>query len=238
MTPLYSQENIKKSFKELYAKHGATAAGMAMASGRERQFIRFKILAEGFLLRNKKVLDIGCGVGDLFYYLNQQEQDIQYRGVDLVDDYIGYAVEQYKDNKKNASFVNMDFLQDTCDDFEPDICMLSGAINLKLDNHPDHYEFAWDMMKKAFDLSCEGIAFNYISDKVNYQDERSFHYNPGKTLEMAYGLTRNIVFRNDYFPFEFTIYAYKDQQFPDDDLTFAQYRKNGPKYSALNAQEK
>ena len=65
---------------------------------------------------------------------------------------------------------------------------------------------------------------DFLSDKVDYQHEHTFHNAPEAVLAFAYGLTRNIVLRNDYMPFEFSILLLKDDSFDTADAAFNAYK--------------
>lgn len=47
-----------------------------------------------------------------------------------------------------------------------------------------------------------------------------------KILEMAYKLSRNIILRNDYMPFEFSIVIFKDDSFSKEDTLFTKYKNS------------
>jgi hypothetical protein len=70
------------------------------------------------------------------------------------------------------------------------------------------------------ELALKGIAVNFLSDKVDFEHPHTFHSNPGKILEMCYGFSRNIVFKNDYMPFEFTVYIRKDKQIDPEKIVY------------------
>jgi hypothetical protein len=63
-----------------------------------------------------------------------------------------------------------------------------------------------------------------LSDKVDYKLPHTFHCAPERALAMAYGLTRNVVLRSDYMPFEFSLFMYKDDTFSSEDTLFHRYK--------------
>lgn len=73
-------------------------------------------------------------------------------------------------------------------------------------------------------LCSDGLAFDFLSDKVDYRHEHTFHSSPEKVLEIAYKYSRNIVLRNDYMPFEFAIIIFKDDGFDKQDTVFHRYK--------------
>lgn len=95
-------------------------------------------------------------------------------------------------------------------------------------NYPideDNYAYVYEVMKKALLLCKDGIAFDFLSDKVDYKLDHAFHYDPVRILNIAYSFSRRVLLRNDCFPFEFSVYVYKDDSFSKEDTTFIQYKQ-------------
>jgi hypothetical protein len=88
----------------------------------------------------------------------------------------------------------------------------SGIFNLKL-LEGDNYIFIEQVMQKAFRLCRVGFAFDFLSDKVDYRKENTFHAAPEHILALAYGMSRNVILLNNYMPFEFSIFVFKDDSF-------------------------
>jgi hypothetical protein len=74
----------------------------------------------------------------------------------------------------------MDFLEADLEE-RFDIGIASGTFNFRLE-HGDNYEFVRAAMEKALMLCSEGIAFDFLSDKVDYEYPHTFHYSPEKIL--------------------------------------------------------
>ena len=49
----------------------------------ESQTLRFKILTEIGLINKKSILDVGCGVGDLYGWLLKNNYTLAYEGLDI-----------------------------------------------------------------------------------------------------------------------------------------------------------
>jgi len=203
--------------REKLRKHGFTPPALGWTKG--KQDVRFSVLLDCFEIKGKTILDIGCGFGDFLKYL---PENTQYIGLDIVSEFIEEARTRYA-NCETARFYHSDFLDD---DFKEsaDIAIASGSFNYRLD-HTNSYEYIERAMNKAFLLTREAIAFNFLSSKVDYELEHAFHCSPEKILTMAYNLSRNILLRNDYMPFEFTIVVFKDDSFEKSDTMFCRYKK-------------
>lgn len=68
-----------------------------------------------------------------------------------------------------------------------------------------------------------GITFDFLSDKVDYQYEHTFHSSPERILGYVYSKSRNVILRNDYMPFEFSVFIFKDDSFKSEDTVFHRY---------------
>jgi len=108
-------------------------------------------------------------------------------------------------------------------DTQYDIIVASGVFNFKL-LEESNYQFIEAFMEKAFGMASEGIAFDFLSDKVDYQYAHTFHSSPSRILEMAYGFSRNVMLNNSYMPFEFTVTVFKDDTFDPGDTIFTRYK--------------
>jgi SAM-dependent methyltransferase len=203
-----------------FQKHGYSLQSLLWLKG--KQDIRYDILTSFYECEGKRFLDIGCGFGDLNKILAQKCRNYQYLGLDLSDEFIGKAREIYTGS--NIRFVTAEFLEyEFAEKF--DFIIASGVFNYKLKDI-DNYRFIESALEKALDLSVDGLAFNFISDKVDYRYEELFYSSPEKILGMAYRFSRNVILRNDYMPFEFSLCIFKDDSFLKEDTLFIRY-KNG-----------
>lgn len=126
-----------------------------------------------------------------------------------------------KDNDISIEFKCGDFLKEVFED-EFDYAIASGIFNYRLKNQ-SNYDYVDAVMSKSFELCNEGIAFDFLSDKVDYAYPDNFNYDPARILSMAYKYTRNVVLRNDYMPFEFSIFLFKDDSFEKEKTLFNRY---------------
>lgn len=211
-------ENINSFYSKRYEEYGYSPKSLGWDKG--KQNVRFDILTSQYDFQGKSLLDIGCGFGDLSMYLDRKYTSYKYFGIDLLKDFIREARERNSQDYKR--FENADIL-----DFTPrqnyDFAVASGTFNLSLQDI-DNYEYLNLVFEKTFAICNDGLAFDFLSDKVDYQLNDSFHYAPEKVLELAYKYSRNIVLRNDYMPFEFAIFLFKDDSFKKEDTLFCKYK--------------
>lgn len=217
--PKTDKETVVKRYSDRYKKFGHSPKSLGWDKG--KQNLRYHILFEEFDLENKSILDIGCGFGDANKLIRESTKNYKYLGIDIVEDLIKEANEQYKDNE-NINFMLEDFLKTNITE-SYDIVVSSGVFNFKL-QEGDNYQFINAFMKKAFDISKEGFCFDFLSDKVDFQYEHTFHSSPSKILDMGYELSRNIMLKNHYMPFEFALIVFKDNNFVKEDTIFTRYK--------------
>lgn len=204
-----------EKYRKGYAKYGYSPKTLGWDKG--RQDIRFEVLLSFFECRGKSILDIGCGFGDLNRVLSRENGDsYQYLGVDLVGELIDEGRHHYP--QENIKFLNSDFLEYPFTETF-DIVVASGIFNHKFASG-DNDLFVERVLKKAWSLCVEGFAFDFLSDKVDYRYDHTYHNNPERILGLAYGLSRNVSLRNDYMPFEFCLHVGKDDSFDRADAVF------------------
>jgi SAM-dependent methyltransferase len=197
-----------EKYRKGYSEHGYSPKALGWDKG--RQNIRFEALLSFFECRDKSILDIGCGFGDLNRTLSLGNgNSYQYLGVDLVSDLLYEGQRHYP--QENVRFLNADFLDYPFKETF-DIVIGSGIFNHKFDSGENDL-FVERVLNKAWSLCTEGFAFDFLSDKVDYRYNHTYHNNPERILGLAYGLSRNVSLRNDYMPFEFCLYVGKDDSF-------------------------
>lgn len=184
---------------------------------KRQQYIRFKNLIQIGNLNNTSVLDLGCGFGDLYDFLSEQNIQVEYTGYDISPKIIEVAIEMHP----NLNFEVKDILIDKIDN-KFDYILESGIFNWKLTNN---YAFVKKMIKKCFDLCNIGLAFDMMSSYVDFYDEKLFYYDPVKIFKFCKKLSKRIVLKHDYMPYEFIIYIYKIDEI-DNENVFKVWKKN------------
>lgn len=166
-------------------------------------------------LNNATVCDFGCGFGDLLTYMKGKGlSDVKYTGIDINQRLTEIGKEQHPD----ADFWVGDILTDEFDR-QFDFSFSSGVFNHKLEGI-DEYEFIKRSLDKLNEISTKGFAVNFLSDKVEYNTDHNFNSSPARILDMCYAYSNNVVLRNDYMPFEFTVYVRKDRSIDRDKLIY------------------
>lgn len=215
----FDKESAIARYKGAYKRFGYSPKSLGWDKG--KQDLRFSVLTSHFACRSKSILDIGCGFGDLTRYLTRHcSGEYTYTGIDVVPEFIDEAVRSHA--AANIRFLREDFLSPSFTE-EFDIILASGIFNLK-PTKTNQYAYIYSVMQKAF-LACrEGFCFDFLSDKVDFTHNHTFHSNPEKILSMAYTFSRNVILKNNYFPFEFSLCVMKDDSFSPEDTIFTVWK--------------
>lgn len=212
---------LESIYRERWQKHGFSPLSLGWTKG--KQNIRFSMLLDTFEISGKSFLDVGCGFGDINLALSARGDSYDYLGIDMVEEFLGEGRERYQGDR--ISFRKGDFLTMPLD-ARFDYIVASGIFAHRLDQ-ADNYDYIEAMLRKMMDHADEAVSVDFLSDRVNFQREGTFYANPGRILDIALGLSRNVRLRHDYMPFEFTLTIHSDDSFEDADTIFARYKNAG-----------
>lgn len=214
------EDKVRDRYRARFLQHGHSQESVGWGKkGKQRE--RFDVLVSNWDLAGKRVLDVGAGFGDLYDYLSPIGIR-SYLGVELVPELAEAGVKVYGKNK-NFKMITGNVAELP---LEPsfDVGFVSGMFNFRLTDG-QNYDFIEKTLTKMFSLCSEGVACNFLTDRVDFSDELIFNSKPEKILEMGLKLTKNVVLRNDYFPFEFSLFLNKDESFSKEDTIFNRYKK-------------
>jgi ubiquinone/menaquinone biosynthesis C-methylase UbiE len=172
---------------------------------RADQWLRFSILCRGIELGGKRILDVGCGLGDLVAFLDESHVDcLEYVGVDISPRLIQQAAARF--GREDRRFLAVDFLEAaTLGEFDVVIC--SGALSFRVD---DNVAVAQQMIRKMFELCREATVINCLSTYVDFQLPKNYHYQPEAMFSFARSLTRWVRLHHDYPLYEFSLQMFRN----------------------------
>lgn len=170
---------------------------------RNSQERRFTALIGVAHLTGKSVLDVGCGLGSLYGFLNKKGINCRYKGIDINQNMIAGARERFP----NGDFNVMDILALTTPFPKFDFTFLSGALNLGQDRIGT---FVLEMIDRMWQLTTKAVSFNMLSSRGKMVEPGEYIARPGAILDFCLGLSRKVVLRHDYMPHDFTVYIYRD----------------------------
>jgi SAM-dependent methyltransferase len=182
-----------------------------------RQQLRFSVLASHWDLRGKTVLDLGAGFGD-FYEFSKQLHLREYVGIDLTPGLVAAGNKKYGSNQgfslKLGSATDESLFE------ECDVTVISGLFNFRL-NSGRNREFINTVLGLAYKYSSLGVACNFVTDRVDFKDPLMHYQSPSDVLDIAYGCTRNVTLRQDYMPFEYSVFLDRRDHFAPESAVFS-----------------
>lgn len=174
-------------------------------SDRLQQLVAFEALAGVGDLKRGSVLDVGCGLGDLYGYLRARGFTGQYTGVDLVPELVQAA----RTRHPGATFLTADILDPHLSLDPHDYVIASGLFDYRT---PDSAERLPKTVRRLFALCHKGAAWNVLN--VSPPDRPDlYRAPPGELLALCEALTPWFVVRGDYDPHALTFYLYKRAHF-------------------------
>lgn len=210
-------EAVTNEYKANYKKYGYSEQALFMPS--DRRNIRYYELIKNFEFYKKgelnsefSILDAGCGFGDVNGYLKSiGAYNYTYFGLDVIDEFLKEGSKRYRDYGKRISYIKRNLRNDSIDDLVYDYAISSQAFTLDYNNDNEIYDYMFCCVKKLFENCRKGIAFNFYTDKGEYFKQGMAYHNPGKVLEFAYTLSKNVILDNGCFPYECTVTILKNE---------------------------
>lgn len=199
-------EEISKGMIERYSSRyrelGYDIRTLGWGTEQQQKYRFSQTLRVGLDFTGRRILDIGCGFGDYADFLNASDIKFSsYIGVDINPDLINEA----KARHKEVSACDFSVFDLTEGGNEPmaDIGVMLGLLNLNLKGRMDNYAYSYNMIKNAFSHVKEALVVDFISTRKDdgYPEEDFiFYHDPMKVMEMAFGITANVLIKHDYLP--------------------------------------
>ena len=195
-----NQDKIANYYDGLVDKYGYDPRACDASAAKSLE-VRYKALSEVADLTGKSVLEVGCGFGDLGFYLQQKYTGVRYLGIDVshrmieegrkVHPNLSLRVQNVLDLKKAEGF---------------DVVLAQGIFYLLGDNAETKMH---TLVEKMFSLSREALAFCAISAWTLNKRNDEFYVDPLALLDWCRKLTTYILLRHDYLPHDVALYLYK-----------------------------
>lgn len=171
------------------------------ASAESSLAIRYRVLSEVSDLTDKRVLEVGCGFGDLGAYLRDRYAGTSYCGIDVS----GRMIEVGRSVHPTLDLRHADVLAWHSVE-EYDVVLAQGIFYLL---GQDAEAKMSQLIGRMFELAGEALAFCTISSWAAKGDPGEFRPDPLRTLAFCRQLTTSLVLRHDYLPNDFAVYAHR-----------------------------
>ena len=162
--------------------------------------MRFEVLCRGLDLRGKRILDIGCGLGDFVPWAEGKfGPDFDYLGMDLSEGLVKVARSRFESPRRQ--FV-ADTLSSKIHSESFDIAVLSGTLTFKTS---DNLATMGSLLENAWRVSKEAVCCNFMTKYCDFQLEKNYHYSPEDVFRHAKSFSQFVNLIHDYELYEFTI---------------------------------
>ncbi len=167
---------------------------------------RMKKIMEIGDLENKKLLDVGCGVGSFLSFCDFHNISLDYHGFDINQKMLNVAKSKFSSIAEK--FRKVDIIEDEIDELF-DYCVSIGTLNLNSDEGTN-YSMTFKMLDGMFKHSKLGIAFSMTSSFSKRKNSSTFYYDPNKIIKHISKYCNNFKLDHSYLPHDFVIFCYKN----------------------------
>jgi SAM-dependent methyltransferase len=196
-------EAVVRRYQARIIEHGTTFDSMASGSV-EKQRIRHSIHATALRGERPQVLDVGCGLGQFYHYLRETGRDCAYTGYDIVPEYVAACRELYP----QAQFEERNIFEDGIG-VVYDTIVMSQVLNNRY-QASDNMAVMRRALALAFEHTRTSVSVDMMSAYVDFQNPDLFYYAPEAIFSLARSITRRVIIRHDYRPFEFCVQLFHD----------------------------
>ena len=177
----------------------------------ESQRTRYEVISQLIPKTPVKILDAGCGTGDLHGFLKEKKLPHSYVGIDLLPEMIQFAKQKFPD----VTFIVGDIFEFDARPLAPDFVVASGLLQFRDPEDENYYKSA---IKYLWDIPKSGLVMNILSPLRDSENKipEELYLSPVYTLEFLLSLSKFVVLDHSYHPGmgDFTIAVYKRSPIP------------------------
>jgi SAM-dependent methyltransferase len=197
----------------------------ALGWPKRQHLLRYDVLLSYWTLASADLLDFGCGFGDMYAYCRDAGRaDVRYHGIDINPRLIEKGSKRYPEADLTVRDVMVQGMPRSYD-----VIVCSGLYNFRLQDN-------WGFITRTFDLfrsSCtQGFAANFVTNRVDFREETLYYADPCAILNLCYKYSRRVLLRQDYMPFEFTVFVDLRDKFDKDYIVFPEFLRFIPNAEA------
>ena len=195
-------EETTRWYEDKVRRYGYDHRGLGFRN-KSSQEKRFEALLELGDLDGARLLDVGCGFGDLLAFLKERGIEPVYTGIDVCKPMIERCRERF--DGEEAIFRVADVME-----FEPlkiyDYVVASGLFGLDAEGSRERIR---PTLERMFAWSRIGMAANFLSTRSPHPVDGRVYVDPAKALEAGLSLAPSARIDHTYLPNDFTLYLYK-----------------------------
>jgi SAM-dependent methyltransferase len=188
---------ISEYYSARCAEHGQEGWAAGLYATPDNQYGTFVNLLKT-VERGGSILDVGCGQGDLWEFIDSRGLGLSYLGIDLCPAMIGYAKARFPEGDFAVCDV-LDYHEDH------DFVVAAGALNLAV---PGQEDYARQVIRKLYSLARRAASFNLLSDAYRDYERRPelCFYDPAETVRLCLELTPYLYVDHRSSGYDFCVY--------------------------------
>ena len=200
---LQDAERVVQRYRDRIAEHGPTLASLNSGDA-AKQRARHQVHALALRGACPSVLDVGCGLGAFYEYLQEGGRACRYTGYDIVPEYIEICKTRFPRGEFAVRNVFFDGIQGVYDTI-----VMSQVLNNRYEqsSNVDVMEAA---LRSAFAAARISVSVDMLSTYVDFKRQEVFYYSPEAIFSFAKTLCKRVVLRHDYRPFEFSVQLFHE----------------------------
>ncbi|ONG51679.1 hypothetical protein BKE38_15710 [Pseudoroseomonas deserti] len=210
MRPEEKAENCAR-YAERLARFGHDPRSLGWDKRQHR--LRYAALLDYWPRERLSVLDVGCGFGDLAGFCAAGGRDIAYTGIDLSPELIATGSAAAPDRDLRVWDWDVEGAPGRFD-----LILASGLFHHRLE---DSEGFIHRMLLRFRAAAAMGFAVNFMSTTAERRYPHLHYADPAAMLAQGLSLSRRVLLRHDYMPFEFTLIVDLRQEFAAASSAFA-----------------
>ena len=195
-----SKEYVVSFFDRSLRLHGDRPEAVRWT--RQGQEEHYRWLLDAGDLSGTRILDFGCGKGDLYGFLRDHGVAVDYTGFDINGSLIALAREKFP----GARFEVFDIDRDRLDE-DFDYVLLCGVFNLEVQGVQDSIR---STLRRLFGRCRTCLAYNGLSSHNPKKDFELHYSSPEELVAFAIQeLSPYVSLRHDRMDYDFTLFVYR-----------------------------
>ena len=192
-------KHMKEEYRRKFHKYGYSPKSLGCPKG--RQNLRFDALTK-YIKPSARVLDFGCGFGDLYGFLESNDIAIDYFGCDVMEEFLEVGKEKYP----NGNFFHNPIGKPLTEKYDYIIC--SGIFNcLYSKDIEEHKQSIFKTMENLFTCCEKVLSIDFQSPYIDFKAPDAYHQNIDNLIKFSVdNLSRRFSIDHSYMPFEFCIH--------------------------------
>lgn len=197
-----AKEYVISFFERSLLLHGDRPEAVRWTSSGQRA--HYAAMLDIGNLQGAKVLDYGCGTGDLYGFLRDAGIGVNYTGFDINPGLIEAAIRKYPEARFSVFDIEEQEMTETFD-----YILLCGVFNLKVQGVEQTIPA---VLRKLFARCRIGLAYNGLSDCAPQKDFELNFTSPAELFSFAVAeLSPYVAIRHDRLRYDYCMFVYRNQ---------------------------